>query len=382
MKTVKGFNDWTGEEAEKREKITEILKKNFRLYGFEPAETPIIEKEKFVKKDSEDEAISDVYSLKDKGNRKLALRYEFTFQLERISRNKKIPYKRYQIGQVFRDEPTKKNRFRQFTQCDVDIVGSSKKEEAEILKLTKRILDELKIDFRIYINNRRLLNEILEYEGIKKKEEVIRIIDKLDKKEKEKIAKELKKYDAKSILKIFKNEEEYFKKYKAYKEIGELKKYCKKFGVKVKFLPSLARGLSYYNGSIFEIKSDIKETIVGGGSFNVANKQATGISFGLERLTKLANIDIDKNNVLIISINQENEAVELAEKLRDKKIICEIYYNKVSKGLEYANSKNIDYVVFVGKKELPKFKLKNMTSGKEDLLKEEDLIEKIKPTYY
>jgi histidyl-tRNA synthetase len=382
MKTVKGFEDYTGKEAEKREKIVEILKKNFRLYSFEPAETPIIEKEKFVKKDSEDEAVSDVYLLKDKGDRKLALRYEFTFQLERIAKNKKLPYKRYQIGPVFRDEPTKKNRFRQFTQCDVDIVGSSKKEEAEILKLTKRILDDLKIEFKIFINNRKLLNEILDKEKVKKKEKVIRIIDKLDKKKEEEVRKELEEYNAENILEIFKNNEKFFKKYDSYKEIRRLKDYCKKFDVEVTFLPSLARGLSYYNGTIFEVKGKLKETIVGGGSFEINKNQATGISFGLERLSELSKINLNKKKVLVLSINQEEKAIELAEKLRDNSINSEIYYNKVSKGLEYANSKNIDNVIFVGDKELPKLKLKDMKTGVEEILKEKYLIDKIKPAYY
>ena len=135
MKTeiVKGFKDYIGEEAKKRKKIIEVITETFEKYGFEPAETPIIEYENFVKGQNEqDEAVSDIYKLKDKGKRKLALRYEFTFQLKRLAKNKKIPYKRYQIGEVFRDEPASgvKTRFRQFTQGDADIVGSKIKDEA------------------------------------------------------------------------------------------------------------------------------------------------------------------------------------------------------------------------------------------------------------
>ena len=150
--TVKGFKDFTGEEAEKRTAIKKILVDTFEKYGFEPAETPVVEYEEFVKKSSDegDEAISDVYTLKDKGNRQLALRYEFTFQLKRLMKNKKLPYKRYQIGEVFRDEPVSSNRFRQFTQCDADIVSSSLKDEAELLLLIKKILDNLGIKFIIY----------------------------------------------------------------------------------------------------------------------------------------------------------------------------------------------------------------------------------------
>jgi len=141
MKTekVKGFNDFVGEEALKRSEIKKILVETFERYGFEPVETPIIEYEEFVKSSSSqgDEAISDIFKLRDKGKRNLALRYEFTFQLKRIAKNKKLPYKRYQIGEVFRDEPIQGNRFRQFTQCDVDVIGSTLKDEAEVLALIK-----------------------------------------------------------------------------------------------------------------------------------------------------------------------------------------------------------------------------------------------------
>ena len=127
--TVKGFQDFSGKEAEKRTEIKKILVETFESFGFAPAETPIIEYEEFVKgNNSQDEAVSDIFKLKDKGKRNLALRYEFTFQLKRLMQNKKLPYKRYQIGPVFRDEPISANRFRQFTQADIDIVGSSEKE--------------------------------------------------------------------------------------------------------------------------------------------------------------------------------------------------------------------------------------------------------------
>ena len=205
MKTdnVKGFKDYIGEEALKRSRINAVIRKVFRLYGFEPAETPVIEYEEFVKgENSSDDAVSDIFKLQDKGKRKLALRYEFTFQLKRIAKNKKLPYKRYQIGQVFRDEPVSSNRFRQFTQCDADIVGSSTKDEAEIFSLTKRILDNCGISFVIYINNRNLLNEILESFGVNKKDmaKVICEIDKLDKLSENEIKKNLKKYNAEKII--------------------------------------------------------------------------------------------------------------------------------------------------------------------------------------
>ncbi|MDP2629029.1 MAG: ATP phosphoribosyltransferase regulatory subunit, partial [Nanoarchaeota archaeon] len=156
---IKGFRDFSGEEAEKRAEIKKILVETFEKYGFEPAETPLIEREEFVRGENKnDEAVSDIFKLKDKGKRNLALRYEFTFQLKRLAKNKKLPYKRYQIGEVFRDEPVSSNRFRQFTQCDIDIIGSSIKEEAEILSLINECLKKIGITPIVLINNRKLLN--------------------------------------------------------------------------------------------------------------------------------------------------------------------------------------------------------------------------------
>jgi len=378
METVKGFKDVTGKDALKREKIKEILVNNFGLYGYEPAETPTIEYEKFMKDNENDEVISDIFRLKDKGKRDLALRYEFTFQLKRISKNKRLPYKRYQIGSVFRDEPISANRFREFTQCDVDVVGSSYKDDAEVLKITSKVLNEIGIKYEILINSRKLLNEILDKEGIKKKEEVIREIDKLDKISEEEVKCNLKKYKAEKLIdKLNKSD---FKEYENYRDVEELQKYCKYFGVNVKFSPTLARGLSYYNRNVFEIKSEgMKETIVAGGSYLIGDVQCTGLAFGLDRLQKLAKVDLDNLQCLIINIKQDKESIELSEFLRDNNFKV-IILDKISKGLDYANSMKIPYVIFVGSDEVAKgkYKLRDMNSGKEFLLKKEDLIKKLK----
>ena len=375
MKTdlVKGFKDYTGKEAQKRAQIKQIMVETFEQYGFEPAETPIIEYEEFVRGENpDDETISDMYKLKDKGKRKLALRYEFTFQLKRLMEKKKLPYKRYQIGPVFRDEPASKNRFRQFTQCDIDIINSKIKDEAEILAIAKKILDKLKISFIIYVNNRKLLNEILEAKKIKKnKKKIIKELDKLDKLSKTQILKNLKKYQAENLIKIFKKPESYFERYKSYSEIKELKNYCEYYGVEVIFSPSLARGLSYYNGNIFEIKTKkIKETLVAGGSFIFNNIQSTGIAFGLDRISNIAEIKKQKEDYLIISLNQDKKAIEIAQKLRKKQKNTTIYYGKPSKALEYANAYDIQKVIFVGEKEIKqkKFKIKDMKTGKEEYI--------------
>ena len=372
--TVKGFRDI--ENASKRTAIKDIIETNFQLYNFQPVETPIIEYEEFVKGDNtNDEAVSDIFKLKDKGNRNLALRYEFTFQLKRLAKNKKLPYKRYQIGPVFRDEPITGKRWRQFTQCDADIIGSTIKDEAEILNLIIKILTTLKVRFTINFNNRKLLDEILEELKIKNKEQVIRELDKLDKIPEKEIKQNLKKYNAQNLLTLFKKPESYFEKYKAYEEIEKLKQVCKLYNTKINFQPNLARGLSYYTGTIFEVKSNLKETIAAGGSYQINKIQSTGISFGLDRLETLTNISPLFKKILIISLNQDKKAITLADSLRNLGIPSQIFYNKPSKALDYANSYNIPLVIFLGEEEIKqnKIKIKNMNSGEEKLISETQL---------
>ena len=370
---VKGFRDYIGEEAEKRQKIKGILAETFKKYGFELAETPIIETEKFVRGENvRDEAVSDVYKLKDKGERELALRYEFTFQLKRISKNQKLPYKRFQIGEVFRDEPTSSARFRQFTQCDIDVIGSSIKDEAEILAITEKSLNNLGIKGIIYVGNRKLINEILENEGMKNKEQILREIDKLDKLGEKEVKINLKKFGAEKLINIFKQPESFFKKYKAYEEISELKKFCKYYNLKINFLPSLVRGLSYYNGNVFEIRSkDMRETICAGGSYFINETQATGISFGVDRLMLIAKIERKRNKMLVLSIGEDEKAIGVAKQLREKGESVTMFYGKPSRALEYANSYGIDKVIFVGKEEIKKgkYKIKDMETGKETMQK-------------
>jgi histidyl-tRNA synthetase len=152
------------------------------------------------------------------------------------------------------------------------------------------------------------LNEILDEEKIKEKdrEQVLREIDKLGKISEKEILETLKKYGAEKVLKILKNKREFFKKYSSYGEIEELEKYCKNYGVKIEFVPSLVRGLSYYKGNVFEVKTkELKETIVGGGSYSFNNIQCTGISFGLDRMSTLAIIDSKSEKFMVLSIEKD-----------------------------------------------------------------------------
>ena len=379
MKTdlVKGFRDI--EDASKRIAVRNVIENIFKLYNFIPVETPIIEYEEFVKgENSNDEAVSDIFKLEDRGKRKLALRYEATFQLKRLAKNKKLPYKRYQIGSVFRDEPIKENRFRQFSQCDIDIIGSKVQDEAEVLKVISEILSELGIKFVIQLNNRKLLNEILDELKVKEKdrEQVIREIDKLDKLSEEEVKSNLKKFEAEKAIEIFKKPEKYFEKYGAYSEIKKLKKICSANKVKFEFTPTLARGLSYYTGTIFEVKAKgMKETICAGGAYMMNGIQAVGTGLGLDRIEVLAKTEIVSKKVLIISIGQDKKSLGVARGIRDLGVACSIYYGKPGKALDYANSYNIPLVIFIGEEEVKKgkLKIKNMNSGKEEMISESKL---------
>ena len=374
METVKGFKDYTGEEARKRAEIRKILVDTFEKYNFEPVETPIVEYREFVQgENKQDEAVSDIFRLKDKGERDLALRYEFTFQLKRLMQNKKLPFRRYQIGEVFRDEPVTGNRFRQFVQCDVDIVGSRIRDEVEILSIAKEVLSKIGIKYVIYFNNRKLLNEIILEQGItgENRISVIKEIDKLDKLSEKEVKENLRKYGADKIIDILKKPRSYFEKYVSYKEVKEFEEYLNLYKVEAVFSPSLARGLSYYNGTVFEIKTDkMRETICGGGSYEFNGVQSTGISFGLDRLAMLADFNFTKNSVLIVSLNEDKQAIKIAGMLRERGDRVSIFYGKPSKAMEYANSWNIKQVIFVGAEEVKtkKFKVKDMLTGKEKIL--------------
>ena len=338
--TVKGFQDFLPPESTKRKAVVKIIEKYFELYGFAPIETTIVEFDELMRPDTlpsqqEDEAVSDRFRLKDKGGRNLGLRYEFTFQLQRILKqnpNLKMPFKRYQIGPVFRDEPVSANRFRQFTQCDADIIGNPDIEaDAECLALANDTLKALGIESDIEINNRKLIQALIESVKITDSKPIMRELDKLDKIGEDMVKLNLKKYaDSNQILTLFKLLEkplDFFldNAFDGSADLDNLIKKCKLYGFTPKLNPFLMRGLSYYTSSVFEIKvKDSKDSIGGGGRYDKSvgrylNKEipAVGISFGLERLCSLAKIKIEQTpKAILISFNQDKETIKLAQVLR------------------------------------------------------------------
>lgn len=387
--TVKGFQDFLPPLSLKRKAVRAVIEEYYRRYGFVPIETPVVEFDELMRPDTlqgEDEAVSERFRLKDRGGRNLGLRYEFTFQLARIFKQHptlKLPFRRYQIGENFRDEPVGPGRFRQFTQCDADVVGDmSIDSEAELLSMTRDILKALGIDTEIYVNNRKLIGALIESVQIRDARQVMRELDKLDKIGEDLVKSNLRKYgDTNQILTLFKLLEKdlaFFVEngFEGAAEIEELVKKCRRFGVSIVLQPTMMRGLSYYTGNIYEARAPgEKSSIAGGGRYDgVVGKYlkrevpAFGISFGLERVTAIAHVQLPPPaQALVISLNKDVPTIKLLHELRAAGISCMMQLGKLGKGLEYANSVSIPYVVFVGDDEIAKkkWKVKDMSSGEE-----------------
>ncbi|MEK6824598.1 MAG: HisS family protein, partial [Nanoarchaeota archaeon] len=257
--TVKGFPEFLPPQSQKYAAVQHAVEQQFKLHGFLPIKTPTVEFDELMRPDTqgpEDEAVSSRFKLQDRGGRNLGLRYEFTFQLARIFKqhpNIKLPFRRYQIGSVFRDEPTSSGRYREFVQCDADIIGDASLEaDAECLALWSDIMKSLGIKAEIHVNHRKLANAILDSVQISQKAEVMHEIDKLDKLDEDTVKANLKKYaDTNQVLTLFKLLEKdlaFFvsNMFDGADDIIKLRELGKKHGFTLVFDPLLVRGLSYY----------------------------------------------------------------------------------------------------------------------------------------
>ncbi|MFA7708041.1 MAG: histidine--tRNA ligase [Candidatus Pacearchaeota archaeon] len=396
IETVKGFRDIFPPDSLKRRKVREVIENNFKLFGFMPIETPTIEYEEVVKGTNEqDEAVSERFRLKDRGERELALRYEFTFQLKRIFKenpNIKLPFRRYEIGSVFRDEPISKDRYRGFTQCDADIIGdSSIKADAECLALGDKICKELGIKYKLKINNRKLINSILDRLEILDKANVLREIDKLSKIGEDEVKRNLTKYaDKMQILDLFKLLNKDLKylvdeKFEGAKEVEDLMKILKTYKIKAEFTPFLMRGFAYYTGTIFEAYNEkLKGSIFGGGRFDnlvgeYIKRQIPAVGISLGRILDYPDINVENVRCILISIDQDKKTTELMKNLRQNNISC-FAMDKISKALDYSNSMLIPFVIFIGKDEAKqkKVKIRDMKTGKERLVSENQIMRYLK----
>jgi histidyl-tRNA synthetase len=437
IQLAKGVRDYNFKEMIKRQDLIWKLKNVFERYGFSPFETPIIERYDVLSSKfgagADSDAMAETFKLSDQGKRELGLRFELTLSMCRyIAMNPtiKLPFKRYEIGRVYRDGPIKLGRMREFTQCDVDIVGAkSMVADAEILRLGLDALSDLGLDAYILVNNRKILKGLLDFAGIgdDKKVRAIIIIDKLDKIGRDEVSKELvvlgiSKDNSSKLLDIISNKSSFdetislLKKsitndegIEGIKEIEELFSYFSEDDKKnIIFSASLARGLSYYTGTIFEgylRKSKVTSAICGGGRYdklisslmNTNNEYpALGISFGLVPILEAMNLEEKKSDERDVEVVTEvfvlpvgdvmRDAMGVASTIRNSGIKTEIdlMLRPLSKNLKFANSQKIPFVLFVGENELKenKFKLKNMLSGEEFTLSLDDAISKVKDSLY
>jgi histidyl-tRNA synthetase len=427
LQRAKGVRDFGPAEKIARAKLISGLTEIFELFGYNPIETPIIERyELFASKHGigqESDAMRETFKFRDQGLRDLVLRTEFTVPFARfvgMNPQLKFPFKRYQIGKVFRDGPIKLGRYREFYQCDVDVVGvSNPAVEAELLNLINRAFLKLGLEVEIKINNRKILNAILENAGVPKEKQTTAIIsiDKLDKIGEDGVKAELKEKGVAeeisnivlSTLSITGSNLEMLSRLKEIigvnEGLEEVEKAITIAGDKnVIFTPSLARGLAYYTGNVFEVflkdTSKLNSSLCAGGRFDEMiggfigtdeKYPAVGVSFGLDtifdalKLTENETLEKQSvSDVYIIPLGDQNfePAYKLAAELRKQDIAVDIDFlsRKIGKNMDYANSYGVSWVILVGDEEVSenKYALKNMNSGDQEKISVDEIINKIK----
>lgn len=356
-RTLKGFRDFLPKEARKRQYVITTLRKVFESYGFEPLETPALEYEDILTGKYGEEGDKLMYRFEDNGKRKVAMRYDQTVPLARViaqfQNDLPLPFKRYQIQNVWRAENTQKGRYREFLQCDIDTVGeSSIGVDAEIIQVINDSLKTLKFEnYKIHINDRK------NFEGIDNS--AILTIDKLKKIGSEGVIKELlAKGFSKKILTDIQGK-------KPTELIKIILKKSEFTGGKVEYSPTLARGLDYYTGLIIEVEVEGFDagSVGGGGRYDgligiFAGKDipAVGFAFGFDRLIQameekgLFPLTLSTSKVLITvpSKKLENVSYQISTLLRTNNINCEVYLNSeasLEKQIKYAEKKEIPFII-------------------------------------
>ena len=434
----KGTRDFSPEEVSKRNYIFEILRKEFQLFGFLPMETPSMEKLTTLTGKYGEEGDQLLFKILKRGAKfnhavqsaqtqdnvsdhffsEEALRYDLTVPFARyvVQHQNEIhfPFKRYQIQPVWRADRPQRGRYREFYQCDVDVIGtSSLNAEIELIQIIRNVFTKLQLpNHTIQINNRKILYALIESCGeIENFEKIAVIIDKLDKVGKDNVLNELKEnFNNPScnelFATIFDTDSDIDETLtwlqntigdaplgnEGIQEIRYITNACDKLGIQnVKLNLTLARGLNYYTGCIFEVilNNYNMGSVVGGGRYDNLTSQfglndisGVGISFGAERIFDVLNEcqlfptdSIISPEYLIIdrSDNMVN-AMMVANKIRESIKRVMIYPNsdhKLKKQLKYANQNNIPFIVFVNEefREEMEVELKNMDTGKQHMLK-------------
>lgn len=412
--TLKGFRDFLPNEARKRNYVINKLKAVFESFGFEPLETPVLEYEETLTGKYGEEGDQLMYRFEDNGKRRVAMRYDQTVPLSRVvaQYQNDLPtiFKRYQIQPVWRADKPQKGRYREFFQCDIDTVGiNSSVADAEIIATAAEALKALGFkNFTILINDRRVFSELITNGSVTKEEmdSAVVAVDKLKKIGKdgviaELVTKGLSENRAKEIFQLIQNQE----KTDTLHDIMLYLENNPSLKGKIKFDPTLARGLSYYTGAIYETEIDEYPvgSICSGGRYDnligmFAGRQipAVGISFGFDRTIEAMDalglfptdltVSVTKVLVTIFSENLKQESLETANKLREAGINTEIYLgeikqkNPLEKQLKYADQKKIPYVVVLGPEEIEKnsITIKNLETREQKTYSLHEAIKQLK----
>lgn len=421
LQNVKGTYDYLPEEQRIRNYINDTLKEIFEKYGFKPLETPILCYYDFLagKYDENNDLLNEIYKLSDRGQRKLGLRYDLTAPFAKciaLNKDLKMPFKRYEIGKVFRDGPVKTGRDREFIQCDVDVVGiGGQMIEAELLSLFIEGYNKLGIDVFVKYNSRNLMAGLILEEGIPEDliSPVITIIDKIEKISRVELIKEfanlgIDQTKAEAILTNFSLDfETILNKYrnidnqliqKGLNEVQELRNYIDALNLQTetKFVAALARGQDYYTGNVFEVyakNGELNCSLGGGGRYDNMITDfmqdgnlypAVGISFGLSTIYEILKkrsefSDRSFVDIYIIPLNTEKESLLLADKLRklNYRVDLEMNSRKLKKSFDFANKEKIPYVIVLGEDEIKEniIKIKNMQTGVETKIPNDQLSE-------
>lgn len=415
---LSGFMELLPKEQMIMTRMTDIIKKTFESYGFIPLDTPVLEKSEVLLAKSGGETAKQVYRF-NKGDSDIAMRFDLTVPLARYVAQHygelTFPFRRYHIGKVYRGEKPQKGRFREFYQCDIDIIGNGSLgivNDAEIVSVIFSTFKALNIgSFKIMINNRKLLNGYFEYLQIENTVETLRIVDKIDKIGRDNVKKELIKEvnltedTAENVLKFLDNSgsiADILEGLKAYDipndkfkdGLAELEAVCeniKALGVSEEYFTvnlKIARGLDYYTGTVYEtMLCDYPQlgSICSGGRYDELASNYTkqslpgvGISIGLSRLfyqlNEVGAIQYDNRctptEILFIPMSDTVQyTLEKATEFRKAGYAVEVYMNdgKMAKKLTYANKLGIPYVAIIGGDEMTQgvFKIKDMASGQQ-----------------
>lgn len=392
--TPKGFRDILPDQANARDYVLQKIKETFRSFGFEPLETPALEFAETLKgKYGEEEKL--IYDFTTKGGDEVALRYDQTVPLARvIAQYPELPkpFKRYQIQLVWRGENTQRGRYREFLQCDADIVGSSSPlADAEILNLVLSVYKNLRLDITIKINDRA------NFADLDKK--YVSAIDKLEKIGEsavltEMVAKGMAEADAKTALQKLQEKP-------MSENLKQIVGFLEKIGAdtgKVKYEPTLARGLDYYTGLIFEtVAEGSTGSICSGGrwdkmigAFSGTDFPAVGFGLGFDRTVEvlesqglLPNLK-SSAQILVTVFSPEllSNSILLTQKLREAGVSTEIWLDsdsRLDKQLKYADQKGIPFAIIVGPEEAEKgtVTLKDLTNKTQETFPLDDLLSKL-----